>query len=1203
MLLIRTEASLDPVMPQTLDLPVQKPKPLARKAREFASTTFRRLTRKRRRQPDDHNLLPLLIQVLAGFTKVDGRILEDELDSSLGFLRYDYPEAVYSDLRALFQKALKEQQDLGLMAKRLAEEMPQDRKIMLGVQLYDLIAKAGMQQEQVIAYYSFMSQLGMAAQAIDIVYQLNAADTADPSVYQKGTSPLESILLGSEPTADVQLKELGRDERLMAYRYQELILFKNLSSRPVMVRGRALATGEFCRIYPGQRLLVDEQVISHQDLIFYFNAKKNVYLPHIFARVGPTDEVQLEKSRTRDSSLEVQFGLKVQVKALKNVAATLNGIELKAGVTVAGNLEDRIVFENGVLLPLVDLRRGARAMGGRFQLKTSKSSYLVSNDASLLEEDDILLSPGTSGEVLLKISCDYDRRVGTLEVLQADRPIMVGETIVRNTADLVDGDIIRIDTGQILRCDFSERIIEEERNIIRHLEVRDLSLRFKTGDVALDGLSFAVTRGEMVCVMGASGSGKSTLLKAICGQGPPTSGAVLLNGQSFYSHLEALRGYVAYVPQDDAFDEHLSILENLDYAAAIRSPHLSAKDRMRRIDSKLIELGLSERRDSVVGSSVKKHLSGGERKRLNIGLDMISSADVYLFDEPTSGLSSKDSEHVIEIVRSLSHNKIVLVTIHTPTSKIFQMFNKAILLDKGGRLVFFGTPQETLQYFATAEHEQQFGTELGGCPSCGTTRPEFIFDVLETPLRDLSGDIIYEENSKGQLVPARRYSPDYWRDKYESFRLIQEMRQISLKQEPPTVLPVPSDKKEPTRLRDEWVRVTTILKRAFVSKLRNRTNLWTTIFEAPLLAALIGFVLRYAENSSYDFASAFHIPTYLFLALVVAMFLGLTNSCDDIIRDRPILERERNLNIHLPYYVLSKFFTLSLFAVVQSVLFLLIGDAILEIRGMFWPYLWFMGTTAVAGVAGGLLISSLVNDAKTAANIVPLVLIPQIILGGALIKYDEMNRNLDFLYALTRDRAAKDQHQADDRMKPKDVEVPFICQFIPMRWSYEAMVVAQAKLNPFTRRQDILTEKIEQLAKQKDLNGAESDRLDDLKETLAILSGLAGENAGQVNQKLHEIDTVIAGAGLDRSKFDSGGDKVTAEQLFQNQKITDMLTDAQMKQKDYTSEARNVFFGPEKNYFGQKFNIFVFNSAIINGFTLLFLLCLLLSLHRQLRTM
>ena len=106
-----------------------------------------------------------------------------------------------------------------------------------------------------------------------------------------------------------------------------------------------------------------------------------------------------------------------------------------------------------------------------------------------------------------------------------------------------------------------------------------------------------------------------------------------------------------------------------------------------------------------------------------------------------------------------------------------------------------------------------------------------------------------------------------------------------------------------------------------------------------------------------------------------------------------------------------------------------------------------------------------------------------------------------------------------------------------------------------------------------------------------------------MNHKLHEIDKIIGGAKLDRKIFDSGGDLVTGEQLFQNQKITDMLTDAQMKQKDYTSESRNVFFGPEKNFFGQKLNIFVFNSFIINGFTLLFLLCLLLSLHRQLRTM
>lgn len=1189
-------------MAESLDVSRARNGSFTAKARHLAAHTLRRLPWSRRVKTDNRNLLPLLIQVLAGFSKVDGRILEEEIDSSLGFLRYDYPEAVYSELRLLFQKALKEPQDLSGMAKRLAEELSQDRKIMLGVQLYDLIAKAGMQQEQVIAYYSFMSQLGMAAQAIDIVYQLNAADLADPSVYQKGTSPLESIIFGDSPTIDVPLKELKAGDRLMAYRYHDLILFKNLSSRPVVVRGRALAPGEFCRIYPGQRIIVGEQVITHQDLLFYFNAKKNVSLPRIFVTVTQNDEVQLEKARTRDSCLEVQFGLKVQVAALEDVAATLNGIELRAGTTVMGSLEDRIVFENSNELLLSDLRRRARALGGRFQLKASKFKYLVSNNPSLLEADDILLSPGTVGEVLLKITCDYEHRVGTLQVLQADRPIMVGDMIVRNIAHLVDGDVIRIDTGQVLRCDFSERIIEEERNIIRHLEVRDASLRFSSGDVALDGISLSVNRGEMVCVMGASGSGKSTLLKAICGQLEPTSGRVLLNGQSLYEDRESLREYVAYIPQDDAFDEHLTILENLDYAAAIRSPHLSAKDRMRRIDSKLIELGLSERRDSLVGTPVKKYLSGGERKRLNIGLDMISSADIYLFDEPTSGLSSKDSEHVIEIIRGISHNKIVLVTIHTPTSKIFQMFSKAALLDKGGRLVFFGTPQEMLQYFASAEHQQHFGTELGSCPSCGTTRPEFIFDVLETPLRDLSGDVIYEENSKGQLVASRRYSPDYWRDKYESFRLIQEMRQVPVVHQSATALPIPAARKDPIRWKDEWVRFTTIFKRAFISKLRNRTNVWMTLFEAPLLAALIGFVLRYAEAEHYDFASAFHIPTYLFLGLIVAMFLGLTNSADDIIRDRTILQRERNLNIHLPYYVISKFVTLSLFALAQSILFVLIGNFILEIRGMFWPYLWFVGTTAISGVAGGLLISSLVDDAKTAANIVPLVLIPQIILGGALIKYEEMNRNLDFFYFSTRDRIAKTQQASGENLKPQNVEVPFFCEFIPTRWAYEAIIVAQGKLNPFTRRQDLLTEKIQELAHKPNLTDAEQTRLEDLKVTLAILSGLGGKDVGQVNSRLHEIDRILGGKELNEAQFDRQENQITAEELFQNKKVTDMLTDAQMKQRDYTAKTRNVFFAPDKSYLGVTVSVFVFNSLVINAFTGFFLVLLLGRLHKQLKT-
>src|ERR1700745_2528918 len=958
-----------------IDRAVQRVTPLAYRVRRTGRRWMRGALRKPRSVSEGPNLLPLLIQVLASFTKADGVIMEEEIDSSLGFLRYDYPEAVYSELRQLFRQALYEQQDLAVMAQKLGAQLSTERKIMLGVQLYDLISQAGLKQEQVVAFYSFMSQMGMAAQAIDIVYQLNASEDSDPSIYQHGASPLESLSFGPDGKADVTLKNLNETDRLMAFRYHELILLKNYSDQNVSVRGRPLVRGGFCRIYPGQRILVGDQVLTYQDLATYFNAKKNVSLPQIFVRVNrDAEEVGLERSRSRESSLEITFGLKVRVKALRDVDAVLNGVKLKSGTQAEATLEDKIVFHNDSEMDLTDLRRRARALGGRFQLKASKSEYLVSNNPSLLEADDILLSPGTSGDVLLKIFCDYDKRVGQLEVIEADRPILVGDSDVRSTARLQDGDTIRIDIGQFLRCNFSERIIEEERNIIRTLEVSDVTHRFGNGEIGLEGISFSITRGELVCVMGASGSGKSTLLKVLAGQLQPTSGQIFLNGQSLYPNLDELKRYISYIPQEDAFDEHLTIGENLQFAAAIRSPHLSRRDRMRRLEGKLIELGLGERRDAVVGSAVKKTLSGGERKRLNIGLDMIGMSDVYLFDEPTSGLSSKDSEHVIEIIRSMAHNKIVVVTIHQPSSKIFQMFQKVILLDKGGRLVFFGAPSDALRYFAEAEHQHQFGAELGACPSCGTTRPEFIFDVLETPLRDLSGDVIYEENSRGQLVPSRRYSPDFWRDKYEAFRLIQDVSQVALQQEEADPLPVaPVQRKRlPVRWHDQWTQFRTVLRRAFTSKLRNKANLVITIGVSPVLALLIGTILRYSETGTYDFASAYQLPTFLFLGLIVAMFLGLTNSADDIIRDRPVLQRERNIKVRLSYYVISKTITLGFFALLQCVLFVLIGNFVLQIRGMFWIDLAIMFLTAMSGVALGLVISSLVADPNTAANIVPL---------------------------------------------------------------------------------------------------------------------------------------------------------------------------------------------------------------------------------------
>jgi ABC-type multidrug transport system ATPase subunit len=952
-------------------------------------------------------------------------------------------------------------------------------------------------------------------------------------------------------------------------------------------------------------VLVGEQVITSQDLVFYFNAKRNVTLPHIFVAIN-NEEVRLEKTRGRDSDLEIAFGLKVRVTALQDLRATLRETPLRKGVSVEAQLEDRILFRDGGELDLGELKRRVGAFGGRFVLKGSKTEYIASNNPSRLDDDDILLSPGIGGEVTLRITCDYKEKKGRVEVLQADRPIVVRGIPVRGAMDLVDGDAIRIDAGQVLRCNFADRIVEEERNIIRSLDIRDLACRFRNGDTALDNLSFGVERGEMVCVMGASGCGKSTLLRALAGQFQPVAGEVLLNQRSLYAHLDPLLQYITYIPQYEAFDEQLTIEENLSFAAAIRAPHLSRRERQRRIDSKMAELGLNERRKEVVGGSQRKVLSGGERKRLNIGLDMVSTADVYLFDEPTSGLSSKDSEHVIEIIRGMAHNKIVLVTIHQPTSKIFQMFQKALLLDKGGRLVFFGTPTEMLSYFAEAEHEQLFGTELGGCQACGTTRPEFVFDVLETPLRDLGGDIIYEENNRGQLVPARRFSPEYWRDKFEAYRLMREVQQPASSRTPVSGdsdrrrgLPQQLTGWDAFRWREEVGQFLVLLQRSFISKMRNRANLLTTLVEAPLLAFLIGAVLRYSEGTVYDFASSFHIPTYLFLSLVVAMFLGLTNSVDDIIRDRPVLLRERNLNVRISYYLLAKAITLGLFAVAQCALFTLIGNWMVAVRGFYWVEFTAMFLTAFSGIAIGLTISSLAREGKTAVNIIPVVLIPQIILGGALIKYEEMNRNLDFIHAI---------HEwfvrhPDTAMEPRsDLQVPFICEFMPMRWSYEGIVYAQAKLNPLALRQARIQNRINQLAALKKPTEAQEERLDDLKELLAILSGLEAVSPRDLDRRMARIDGVIAGGPFKREELVSRQGGVTAEQLFTNQKVLDLVAKAEMEQADYRdSRHPNVFFGPVKYYFGMRIPLLWFNAGVMilsswMLFTLLFFI-----LRRQIR--
>jgi hypothetical protein len=330
------------------------------------------------------------------------------------------------------------------------------------------------------------------------------------------------------------------------------------------------------------------------------------------------------------------------------------------------------------------------------------------------------------------------------------------------------------------------------------------------------------------------------------------------------------------------------------------------------------------------------------------------------------------------------------------------------------------------------------------------------------------------------------------------------------------------------------------------------------------------------------------------------MFLGLTNSVDDIIRDRPVLLRERNFNVRVGYYLLAKAITLGLFAFAQCALFTLIGDQMVAIRGFYWIEFTAMFLTAFCGIAIGLLISSLAREGKTAVNIIPVVLIPQIILGGALIKYEEMNRNLDFIHSI---HEWFNRHP-DTAMEPRsDLQVPFICEFMPMRWSYEGIVFAQAKLNPLAIRQARIQRQINFLAAVKKPTEAQDERLDDLKELLAILSGLEAATPKDLDRRIERIDRVIAGGPFKRSELVGRQAGVTAEQLYTNQKVLDLVSKAEMEQADYRESSHpNVFFGPVKHYLGVTIPLLWFNAGVMIFSSGLIFLLLYAVLKRQIRT-
>jgi ABC-type multidrug transport system ATPase subunit len=534
-------------------------------------------------------------------------------------------------------------------------------------------------------------------------------------------------------------------------------------------------------------------------------------------------------------------------------------------------------------------------------------------------------------------------------------------------------------------------------------------LKFPNGGIGLRNVKIMEGPGKLIGIMGASGAGKTTLLNVMAGLVKPTQGQILINGFDLHTQKDRIHGVIGYVSQDDLLIEELTVYQNLYYNAKLCFANFTEAQLQERVMEVLENLGLDQRKDLRVGNALDKTISGGQRKRLNIALELIREPAILFLDEPTSGLSSRDSENVIDLLKELSlKGKLIFVVIHQPSSDIYKMFDKMIIMDTGGYPAYYGPPVEAVTYFKKST--LQVDANRGQCETCGNVNPEQIFNIIEAKVVD----------EYGQPTSKRKITPPQWYDLYkEQFR---PNKVEDVRDEPPHSLNLPN------KVKQTWI----FTVRDTLSKISNKQYLLINLLEGPLLALILAFIIKYKSapgGREYLFRFNENIPAFMLMSIIVALFMGLTVSAEEIIRDRKILKRESFLNLSWNSYLVSKLIILFTLSAIQTFCFTLLGNLILEIEWKMLLPFWFVlfSTSCLANVVG-LNISSAFNSAVTVYVLIPLLLIPQMILSGLLFSFDKLNSLIS--------------------TKGK---VPVIADMMASRWGYEAMAVYQFKYNSYEK--------------------------------------------------------------------------------------------------------------------------------------------------------
>ena len=460
------------------------------------------------------------------------------------------------------------------------------------------------------------------------------------------------------------------------------------------------------------------------------------------------------------------------------------------------------------------------------------------------------------------------------------------------------------------------------------------------------------------------------------------------------------------MPQDDLLIEELTVYQNLWYTAKFCFEGMSDEDLDRRVMKTLKDLGLDAAKDLKVGSPIHKFISGGQRKRLNIALELIREPAVLFLDEPTSGLSSADTEKVINLLKEQTlKGKLIVVNIHQPSSDVYKLFDRLWLLDKGGYPVYDGNPIDAVTYFKEAANYAD--AETSACPTCGNVNPEIVLNIIDEKAL----------NSSGELSDERKTTPQEWHELYLKVQAKKGVEPVAVSAVPP------SDQKKPGALKQFGI----FLGRTIRTKITNTQYMAIALLQAPLLALVCGYLTRFAPPEGYSVMNNKNLVSYFFMAVIVATFTGMSGSAEEIFKDRALLKRERFLHLSYGSYIWSKIVFMGALSLVQTLLFILVGNTMMGIQGLFTTWWLILFVTAFLANLTGLLLSQCLSSIVAIYISIPMLLIPQILLCGLVVSFSDLT--------------------------PKSTtgNVPLVGNLIPSRWAYEALAVSSFTDNAYEK--------------------------------------------------------------------------------------------------------------------------------------------------------